>query len=69
MAIVQLTDPSEYEGGEVQFGIQDKHTKEWYTMNQLKGSLTIFPTFLSHNVTFYSGVKVCFELFIGDHFR
>ena len=71
VAIVQLTDPSEYEGGEVQFGIQDKHTKEWYTMNQLKGSLTIFPTFLSHNVTpVTKGTRyVLQELFIGDHFR
>ena len=71
VAIVQLTDPSEYEGGEVQFGIQDKHTKEWYTMNQLKGSLTIFPTFLSHNLTpVTKGTRyVLQELFIGDHFR
>ena len=51
VAIIQLTDPSEYEGGDVQFGIQDKHTKEWYTMNKLKGSLTLFPAFLCHNVT------------------
>ena len=27
VGIVQLTDPSEYEGGDVQFGIQDKDTK------------------------------------------
>ena len=51
VGIVQLTDPSEYEGGDVQFGIQDKDTKEWYTMNKLKGSLTLFPAFLCHNVT------------------
>jgi len=71
VAIVQLTDPSEYEGGEVQFGIQDKDTKEWYTMNKLKGSLTIFPTFLSHNVTpVTKGTRyVLQELFVGDHFR
>jgi len=71
VAIIQLTDPSEYEGGEVQFGIQDKHTKEWYTMNQLKGSLTIFPTFLSHNVTpVTKGTRyVIQELFVGNHFK
>lgn len=71
VAIVQLTDPSEYEGGEVQFGIQDKHTKEWYSMNQLKGSLTIFPTFLSHNVTpVTKGTRyVIQELFVGNHFK
>ena len=71
VAIVQLTDPSEYEGGEVQFGIQDKHTKEWYTMNTLKGSLTLFPAFLCHNVTPVTKGKryVIQELFVGDHFR
>ena len=40
VGIIQLTDPSEYDG-DVQFGIQDKDTKEWYTMNKLKGSLTL----------------------------
>ena len=69
--IIQLTDPSEYEGGDVQFGIQDKNTKEWYTMEKKKGSLTIFPTFLSHNVTPVTKGKrhVIQELFVGDHFR
>lgn len=71
VAIVQLTDPSEYEGGDVQFGIQDKDTKEWYTMNKLKGSLTLFPAFLCHNVTPVTKGKryVIQELFVGDHFR
>lgn len=71
VGIVQLTDPSEYEGGDVQFGIQDKDTKEWYTMNKLKGSLTLFPAFLCHNVVPVSKGKryVIQELFIGDHFK
>ena len=71
VAIVQLTDPSEYEGGDVQFGIQDKDTKEWYSMNKLKGSLTLFPAFLCHNVTPVTKGKryVIQELFVGDHFR
>jgi len=66
-----LNDPSEYEGGDVQFGIQDKDTKEWYTMNKLKGSLTLFPAFLCHNVTPVTKGKryVIQELFVGDHFR
>jgi predicted 2-oxoglutarate/Fe(II)-dependent dioxygenase YbiX len=70
-AIVQLTDPSEYEGGDVQFGIQDKHTKEWYTINKLKGSLTIFPTFLSHRVTpVTKGTRyVLQEFYTGNHFK
>jgi len=71
VALIQLTDPSEYEGLETQFGIQDKDTKEWYTMNKLKGSLTIFPTFMCHNVTpITKGTRyVIQELFIGNHFR
>ena len=71
VGIIQLTDPSEYEGGDVQFGIQDKDTKEWYTMNKLKGSLTLFPAFLSHNVTpVTDGTRyVIQELFVGAHFK
>ena len=69
VSIVQLTDPSEYEGGEVQFAIQDEN-KEWYSMNKLKGSITIFPSFISHRVTPVTKGKryVIQELFIGDHF-
>ena len=71
VGIVQLTEPSEYEGGDVQFGIQDKDTKEWYTMEKKKGSLTLFPAFLCHNVTPVTKGKryVIQELFVGDHFR
>ena len=71
VGILQLTDPSEYEGGDVQFGIQEKDTKEWYSMNKLKGSLTFFPAFLCHNVVPISKGKryVIQELFIGDHFK
>ena len=67
--IVSLND--DYEGGDVQFGIQDKDTKEWYSMNKLKGSLTLFPAFLCHNVVPVSKGKryVIQELFIGDHFK
>ena len=71
VGIIQLTDPSEYEGGDVQFGIQDKDTKEWYTMEKNKGALTLFPAFLCHNVTPETKGKryVIQELFVGDHFR
>ena len=71
VGIIQLTDPSEYEGGDVQFGFEDKETGEWFKMNKLKGSLTIFPAFLSHRVTPVTKGKryVIQELFIGDHFK
>ena len=70
VVIIQLTDQIEYEGGDVQFGIQDKDTKEWYSMEKSKGSLTLFPAFLCHNVTpVTKGTRyVIQELFIGDHF-
>jgi hypothetical protein len=70
VSIVQLTDPSEYEGGEVQFGFTDGETGDWYKMNKLKGSITIFPSFISHRVTPVTKGKryVIQELFIGDHF-
>ena len=38
VAIIQLTDPSEYEGGEVQFAFQDEN-KDWYEMEKKKGSI------------------------------
>ena len=70
VAIVQLTDPSEYEGGEVQFGFQDKDTGKWYEMKKQKGSITFFPAFTSHRVKPVIRGKryVIQELFIGDHF-
>ena len=71
VAIVKLTYPSEYECGDVQFGFEVKETGEWFKMNKLKGSLTIFPAFLSHRVTPVTKGKryVIQELFIGDHFK
>mgnify|MGYP003130197774 FL=1 len=69
--IIQLTDPSEYEGGDVQFGIQDKQTKDWYSVKKLKGSLTLFPSFMCHNVSSVTSGKryVIQEFFVGDYFR
>ena len=49
VAIIQLTDPSEYEGGEVQFAFQDENN-DWYEMEKKKGSITFFPAFTSHRV-------------------
>ncbi len=69
VAIIQLTDPSEYEGGEVQFAFQDEN-KDWYEMEKKKGSITFFPAFTSHRVKPITKGKryVIQELFIGDHF-
>ena len=69
VAIIQLTDPSEYGGGEVQFAFQDEN-KDWYEMEKKKGSITFFPAFTSHRVKPITKGKryVIQELFIGDHF-
>ena len=50
-AIVQLSDETKYEGGNLEFGIMDKSGKNNYTAPRTRGSITIFPAFLSHRVT------------------
>ena len=40
-----------YEGGDFEFGITDKDGKDLIKGNRSKGSLLIFPAFLSHRVT------------------
>ena len=49
-AIVQLSDETLYEGGNLEFGITDKSGKN-YTAPRTRGSIIIFPSFLSHRVT------------------
>ncbi len=50
-AIVQLSDETNYEGGDLEFGITDETGKNNYTAKRTRGSITIFPAFLSHRVT------------------
>jgi PKHD-type hydroxylase len=45
--VLQLSDPSEYEGGELQ--ILDKAEPE--TINKQKGLITLFPSYTLHRVT------------------
>ena len=48
--VIQLSDPSEYEGGELQ--IQNYNTKNTIsTIPKQKGLITIFPSYLLHRVT------------------
>ena len=70
VTIVQLTDPSEYEGGETQLAIQDPQTMEYYTMPQEKGTLVIFSPIFFHTVTpVTKGTRYCLQEFIsGDTF-
>ena len=50
-AIIQLSNDTDYEGGDFEFGITDKDGKDLIKGNRSKGSLLIFPAFLSHRVT------------------
>ena len=70
VAIVQLTDPSEYEGGKTQFAIQDPHSMEYYTIPQEKGTLIVFSPIFFHRVTpVTKGIRHCIQEFIiGDTF-
>lgn len=44
---VQLSDQSEYEGGDLQFMINDKH----YNMPRNAGTVIVFPPYMLHRVT------------------
>ena len=48
--VVQLSDPSEYEGGELQF-FNTTFTKQEKKRLQQKGSVIVFPSFIEHRVT------------------
>jgi predicted 2-oxoglutarate/Fe(II)-dependent dioxygenase YbiX/glycosyltransferase involved in cell wall biosynthesis len=45
-AVLQLSDPSEYEGGELQI-----QNGEIYTVNKSKGTCVVFPSWMTHRVT------------------
>ena len=47
--VIQLSDPSEYEGGELEFDIEGKTFKP-INFNK-KGSVIVFPSFIRHRVT------------------
>jgi len=65
--IVQLSDPSEYKGGELQIntGGQIK------TIPQVKGSVVIFPSYLLHRVTpVTTGLRKSLVLWAGgNHYK
>lgn len=66
--VIQLSDPSEYEGGEFQFDSQYPQLPE--EAKEL-GSIIIFPSFLSHRVTpVTSGVRRSLVTWVeGPKFR
>jgi PKHD-type hydroxylase len=59
---VQLSDPSEYEGGDLQFNIGGS----WITAPRIKGAAVIFPSFFLHRVTpITKGTRKSFVLWVG----
>lgn len=50
-AIVQLSDENSYEGGDLEFGITNETGESNYTARRTRGSIIIFPAFLSHRIT------------------
>jgi PKHD-type hydroxylase len=49
--IVQLSDEDSYEGGDLEFGITNETGESNYTARRTRGSIIIFPAFLSHRIT------------------
>lgn len=59
---VQLSDPSEYEGGDLQFNLGGGHKQA----PRLQGAAVIFPSFYLHRVTpVKSGIRKSFVLWVG----
>ena len=65
--IVQLSDPSEYKGGELQINTGG----EVKTIPQVKGSVVMFPSYLLHRVTpVTSGLRKSLVLWAGgEHYK
>ncbi len=69
---VQLSDPSEYEGGDLQlFTGGNYEDNSFITANKAKGAVFIFPSYMLHRVTKVTkGVRRSFVLWVGgSHYR
>tara|TARA_Y100001963_G_C6687512_1_gene402964 strand:+ start:386 stop:994 length:609 start_codon:yes stop_codon:yes gene_type:complete len=68
--IIQLTDPNDYIGGDLEMAIQESDTLEYYSLPKEKGTLLIFPSLLFHRVTpVTKGIRHSIQEFIiGDTF-
>ena len=64
--IVQLSDPSEYEGGDVEFFTGGEYTDTKLKMSKVKGSSLIFPSYMLHRVTpVTKGIRKSLVLWVG----
>ena len=46
-----MSDENDYQGGDLEFGITEDSGEKNYTATRTRGSIIIFPAFLSHRVT------------------
>ena len=65
--IIMLND--DYLGGDLQFGMKDKDEK-WISVPKKKGTITIFPSILSHRVSpLQKGTRYSIqEFYLGNSF-
>jgi PKHD-type hydroxylase len=65
---VQLSDPSEYEGGDLDIW---QGGKEYITAPRGKGTVVIFPSYMMHRVSPVTvGTRRSFVLWLGgEHYR
>lgn len=66
--VVQLTDPSEYEGGDLQIWAGGQNI---WTVNRGKGNVAIFPSYMMHRVSpMTSGTRRSLVLWAGgEHYK
>jgi PKHD-type hydroxylase len=65
---IQLSDPTEYEGGELQLfdPITDKIDFPYVSIEKAKGTITVFPSFTPHRVTpVTKGIRKSLVLWVG----
>ena len=68
---VQLSDPSEYEGGDLEISKGGLSEDSGYKMHRGKGTVVIFPSYMMHRVTPVTrGTRRSFVLWVGgSHYK
>ena len=68
---VQLSDPSEYEGGDLEISKGGLSEDSGYKMHRGKGTVVIFPSYMMHRVTpITRGTRRSFVLWVGgSHYK
>ena len=64
--IIQLSNPDEYEGGDVEFFTGGDYNDSKLKMNKEKGSALVFPSYILHRVTpVTKGIRKSLVLWVG----